>query len=425
MSPKSAASISRCEGDLNGSGVWHADQAWLGHRAENVLIEVENGRIKSVTEGAVAPAGAVQLHGWTIPGLANVHSHSFQHSLRGTSESGGGDFWEWRQQMYSAALNWDAAGYMEHSRRVFREMLQAGITAVGEFHYLHALGNELGKALTDAAAQEGIRITLIDACYLHGGVDGRALEGAQRSFSDGDADRWAQRMDSFEAGDGARIAAAIHSVRAVDPPSMRIVAAWARKRKAPLHVHLAEQPAEVDECLAVEGCTPTQLLEREGILGPDLTAVHAIHVNDEDVALLGRHQVSICACTTSERDLGDRVGLLHRLAAAGSSLCVGSDSNAVIDMLDEARGLELDQRRATGRRVLHQPVDLFRAATTGGMRALGWDAGELKAGMLADFVTIDHQRLVSRPLDLGYLMFGCSARDVVNVVVGGRKVVST
>jgi formiminoglutamate deiminase len=409
---------------VNDSGAWHADQAWLGHRAKDVLIEVENGRIKSVTEGAIPPAGAVRLHGWTIPGLANVHSHAFQSSLRGTTESGGGDFWEWRHQMYRAAQNWDAVDYVKHSRRVFREMLQAGITAVGEFHYLHALGNELGEALTHAAAQEGIRITLLDACYLHGGVDGRPLEGAQKSFSDGDADRWAQRMDSFGDGDGVRIGAAIHSVRAVDPPSMRIVAAWARKRKAPLHIHLAEQPAEVDECLAVEGCTPTQLLEREGILGPDLTAVHAIHVDAADIASLGRHKVSICACPTSERDLGDRVGLLHRLADAGSPLCVGSDSNAVIDMLEEARGLELDQRRATGRRVLHQPEDLLRAATIGGMRALGWEAGELKAGLLADFITLQPHGAGEGHLDAGYLVFGCSARDVVNVVVGGRTVVS-
>jgi formiminoglutamate deiminase len=410
---------------LNGSGAWHADQAWLGHPAEDVLIEVENGRIKSVTEGAIPPAGAVQLRGWTIPGLANVHSHAFQRRLRGNTESGGGDFWEWRQQMYGAVEGWNAADYMEHSRLVFREMLQAGITAVGEFHYLHALGNELGEALIHAAAQEGIRLTLIDSCYLHGGVDGRPLEGAQRSFSDGDADRWARRMDSLKGGEGACIGAAIHSVRAVDPPAMRIVAAWARERKAPLHIHLAEQPAEVDECIAVEGCTPTQLLDREGILGPDLTAVHAIHVDAEDIALLGRHKVSICACPTSERDLGDRVGLLHRLAEGGSPLCVGSDSNAVIDTLEEARALELDQRRATGRRVLHQPADLFRAATIDGMRALGWEAGELKPGMLADFITLDQPRLVHRrQLELGYLMFACSARDVVNVVVGGRTVVS-
>jgi formiminoglutamate deiminase len=304
-------------------------------------------------------------------------------------------------------------------------MLMAGITAVGEFHYLHAFGNELGEAVALAAAQEGIRLTLIDACYLQGGVDGRPLEGAQTSFSDGDVESWAARMDDFTVGDDVRVGAAIHSVRAVDAASMRKVAEWARKRKAPLHIHLAEQPAEVDECVALNGCTPTQLLERVGILGPDLTAVHAIHVDDTDIGLLGKNKVSIVACTTSERDLADRVGPLGRLAAAGSPISVGSDSNAVIDMLAEARGLELDQRRATGRRVHHQPADLFRAATIGGMRSLGWDAGELKAGMLADFITVDQPRLqMPRELDLGYLVFCCSGRDVTNVVVGGVTAVS-
>ena len=205
---------------------------------------------------------------------------------------------------------------------------------------------------------------------------------------------------------------------------MRIVADWARNRNAPLHIHLAEQPAEVEECVAVEGCTPTQLLEREGILGPDLTAIHAIHVDEDDIALLGGNSVSVCACTTSERDLGDRVGPLRQMAEAGSPLCVGSDSNAVIDSLEEARGLELDQRRATGRRVHHQPEELYRAASVNGMRALGWDSGELKPGMLADFVTLDADRLQGRELDLGYLMFCCSAKDVCNVVVGGRTLVS-
>lgn len=379
-----------------------------------------------MAEGAKAPAGATRLRGWTIPGLANVHSHAFQHVLRGATESGGGDFWEWRQQMYRAAEGWTQARYLEHCRGVYREMLHAGITAVGEFHYLHAQRNELGEAVALAAAQEGIRLTLIDACYLQGGVDGRPLEGAQRAFSDGDADAWAARMDDFTVGDDVRVGAAIHSVRAVDAPSMRKVAAWARKRHAPLHIHLAEQPAEVDECIAVNGCTPTQLLEREGILGPDLTAIHAIHVDEQDIALLGRHKVSIVACTTSERDLGDRVGPLGRLAVAGSAICVGSDSNAVIDMLEEARGLELDQRRATGRRVHHQPGDLFRAATINGMRALGWEGGELKAGMLADFVTIDPPRdAAKKDLDLGYLMFCRSAADVTNVVVGGKTVIAT
>jgi formiminoglutamate deiminase len=409
---------------LNGSGLWHADQAWLGHVADNVLVEVANGTITAVTEGVAAPADSVRLEGWTIPGLANVHSHAFQSLLRGTTESGAGDFWEWRQLMYRAAESFDPETYLKYGRHVFREMLDAGITAVGEFHYLHKYGNQMGEALLEAAALEGIRITLIDACYLRGGMDGRALDDVQQTFSDGDADRWAQRVDALKGSDGSRIAAAIHSVRAVDPRSMQTVAAWARERKAPLHVHLAEQPAEVEECLAAEGCTPAQLLERERILGRDLTAVHAIHLTDEDISLLGRRDVAICACTTTERDLGDRVGPIRGLVDAGSSLCLGSDSNAVIDLLEEARGVELDQRRATGRRILHQPEELFRAATVDGMRALGWNSGELKPGMLADFITIgQHAPILWRRLDVGYLVFSSSGRDVTNVVVGGKTVV--
>jgi len=396
---------------LNGSGLWLAEQAWLGFAAKDVLIEVEAGTIKSVTPHATPSPAATILSGWTIPGLANVHSHAFQHSLRGEVESGAGDFWAWRREMYRRT-EWDRADYFKYARAVFQEMLEAGITAVGEFHYLHRHGNELGHALIEAAAEVGIRITLIDACYMRGGLDGRPLDDAQQSFSDADVEHWAQRVDELKDGEGVRIAAAIHSVRAVDPSSMRTVAAWARKRGAPLHIHLAEQPAEVEECQAVEGCTPAELLEREGILGPDLTAVHAIHVDDHDIELLGSSQVSVCACSTTERDLGDR---------AGCPITVGSDSNAVIDILEEARALELDQRRATGRRVLHQPDDLLRAATANGMRALGWDAGDLRPGMLADFVTVEQRPHTTwRELDPAYLIYGHSACDVTNVVVGGR-----
>jgi formiminoglutamate deiminase len=387
----------------------------------NVLIDVEAGRIKSLEEGVPAGAGATLLKGWTVPGFANVHSHAFQRSLRGRAESGGRDFWEWRKQMYQAATRWDEQGYVDHCTSVFNEMLAAGITAVGEFHYLHALGNGLGHAVIEAARISGIRLTLIDACYLQGGVDGRPLDGAQLTFSDGDVERWATRVGDLPEREGVRIAAAIHSVRAVDPASMRVVAEWARKHDAPLHVHLAEQPAEVDECRAAYGCTPAELLEREGILGQDLTAVHAIHVDERDIALLGRHHVSVCACTTSERDLGDRVGPMRGLAEAGCRMTVGSDSNAVIDMIEEARGLELDQRRATGVRVLHQPDELLLAATADGMRALGWESGELTPGKLADFVTLDR---AAGDMDAGDLIFAASGRDVINVVVGGKTVYS-
>ena len=407
---------------MNGSGKWHAEQAWRGRHAANVLIEVENGRIKSIEEDVFAPHDAIRLRGWTIPGMANAHSHAFQRLLRGEIESGGGDFWEWRDRMYRFT-DWLPADYFKHARLVFREMLEAGITAVGEFHYLHGHGNELGEALIDAAREEGIRITLIDACYLRGGLDGRPLDPDQMSFSDGDADAWARRVDDMSDTDGARIAAAIHSVRAVDPESMRIVATYARERRIPLHIHLAEQPAEVEECMEVEGCTPAQLLDREGILGPDLVAIHAIHLDEGDVARVGQNQVGVCACPTTERDLGDRVGSPSALVRAGCPLSVGSDSNAVIDMLEEARGLELDQRRALGRRVIHQPEELFNAATSGGMRALGWEAGELKPGMLADFVTLEQPLSLWRELSASYVVYGFSGRDVTNVVVGGETVV--
>lgn len=405
---------------MNGSGLWHASWAWVGRPAKDVLLEVENGRFKTVTDNVARPAQATALLGCTLPGFANAHSHAFQAVLRGRAESGGGNFWEWRDAMFRAAGGWGAPDYRLHCTLVFREMLNAGITAVGEFHYLHALGNELGLAVIEAAKEVGIRLTLIDACYLRGGLDGRALEGNQRTFSDGDAERWAKRVDALKDEDGVRIAAAIHSVRAVDPASMRTVAQWARGRGAPLHIHLAEQQAEVDECLAVEGCSPVRLLEREGILGADLTAVHAIHVDARDISMLGGRGTSVCACSTTERELGDRVGPLQALAAAGCMLSTGSDSNAVIDPFEEARGLELDQRRATGRRVLHQPEDLLRAATVGGMRSLGWDSGELRAGALADFIEVTPRQ----ERDASGIVFGLSARDVTTVVVGGRTVVS-
>src|ERR1700687_5234879 len=269
---------------MNGSGWWHAEQAWLGDGAQDVLSEVEPGRIRSVPEGTPPRQGVNILRESTMPALATVHSHAFQHMLRGAVESGGADFWEWRTEMYRRT-DWVWADYYRYARLVFQEMLEAGITAVGEFHYLHRHGNELGEALIQAASEVGIRITLIDACYLRGGFGGTPLDPVQQSFSDGDADRWAAGGDKLEGEPGVRIGAAIHSVRAVDPASMRTVAAWARKRHAPLHIHRGEQPSESEECKTEEGCTRVTVLKREGILGPDLTAWHAIHVSEHDVSL--------------------------------------------------------------------------------------------------------------------------------------------
>ena len=370
---------------------WHAELAWLGPErgvAERVLVEVEGERIAAVTEGVDPPAGATRLAGVTIPGLANGHSHAFHRALRGRTHRGRGDFWSWRELMYSIAGALDPDRYLELATATYAEMALAGITAVGEFHYLHhdpagrpyADPNQMGEVLVEAAGRAGVRLTLIDTCYLRAGLDGRPLAGAQVRFGDGDAGAWAERAGALRERPGLRVAAAIHSVRAVDPAAMATVAAWAADRDAPLHLHLSEQRAENESCLAATGRTPAALASSAGVLGPRTTAVHATHLTAGDVALLGATRTTACLCPTTERDLADGVGPARALADAGSPLCLGSDSHAVIDLFEEARAVELDERLATEQRGHHHPADLLTAATGSGMDALGWDAGRLAPG---------------------------------------------
>jgi formiminoglutamate deiminase len=415
---------------------WHAELAWLGPGrgvAERVLIEVEGERIASVTEGADPPPGANRLAGITIPGLANGHSHAFHRALRGRTHRQGGDFWTWRELMYQVAGVLDP--YLELATATYAEMALAGITAVGEFHYLHhdpagrpyADPNAMGEALAEAARRAGVRLTLIDICYLRAGLDGRPLAGAQVRFGDGDAGAWAERAGAFRERPRVRVAAGIHSVRAVDERAMATVAAWAAGRGAPLHLHLSEQPAENQACLAATGRTPAALAEGAGVLGPRTTAVHATHLTDEDVGRLGASGTAVCLCPTTERDLADGVGPARALADAGSPLCLGTDSNAVVDLFEEARAVELDERLVTGRRGLHDPAGLLAAATAAGMDALGWDAGPLAPGRLADLVTVDlgSVRLAgTRPAEaVDQVVFAATAADVTSVVVSGRQVV--
>jgi formiminoglutamate deiminase len=294
----------------------------------------------------------------------------------------------------------------------------------------------MGKVLLAAAADAGIRITLLDTCYLAGGI-GRPLEAAQERFSDGTAAGWAERVTALEAEMSgtpgvARLGAAVHSVRSVPEDQLDVVGEWASARRAPLHVHVSEQPAENQASLAAYGCTPTELLDRHGLLGPGTIAIHATHVTPDDIRRLGASRTGICMCPTTERDLADGVGPAHELAAAGSPLNVGSDSHAVIDLFEEARAVELDSRLITGQRGQHAPADLLVAATVGGARALGWsDTGRLAAGCLADFATV---RLNGVALAgavkadgrdaTAALVFAATAADVDTVVVGGVPVVS-
>jgi formiminoglutamate deiminase len=403
--------------------------------AERVLIEVDGERIASVTEGADPSPGADRLEGITVPGLANGHSHAFHRALRGRTHRQGGDFWSWRELMYQVAAVLDPDGYLELATAAYAEMALAGITAVGEFHYLHhdpagrpyADPNAMGEAVAEAARRAGVRLTLIDTCYLRAGLDGQPLAGAQVRFGDGDADAWAARAGAFRERPGVRLAAGIHSVRAVDEPAMATVAAWAAARGAPLHLHLSEQPAENQACLAATGRTPAALAGATGVLGPRTTAVHATHLTDEDVARLGASGTTVCLCPTTERDLADGVGPARALADAGSPLCLGTDSNAVVDLFEEARAVELDERLVTGRRGHHDPAALLAAATAAGMDALGWDAGQLAPGRLADLVTVGPGSVrlagIRPPEAVDQLVFAATAADVTSVVVSGRQVV--
>jgi len=412
------------------------ENAWLGgERAESgVLLELDGERIADVSTVPVAPPGARRLAGLTIPGLANAHSHAFQRALRGRAQSGPGTFWTWREQMYRLAGTIDPDRYRALARATFAEMALAGVTVVGEFHYLHhapggapyADPNEMGRAIIDAAAAAGLRLTLIDACYLRGGVD-TPLAGAQERFGDGDADEWAARASALEATSAARVGAAIHSVRAVAADEARTVAAWAEARDAPLHGHLSEQQAENEACLAAYGMTPTALLDSAGALGARFTAVHATHVTADDIALLAGAEATCCICPTTERDLADGVGPARELAAAGATLALGSDSHAVIDLLEEARAVELDERLVTGERGRHRAAALLAAATEGGCRSVGWpEAGRIEVGALADLATIslDTPRTAGADDPLAAVVYAAGAADVRNVIVGGRTVVS-
>lgn len=417
--------------------IYFAEYAWVDAAVRSgVVIEVADGRITAVREGAaVPPPGAEVLRGLTVPGLANAHSHAFHRALRGTTQEGSGTFWTWRDIMYGVAGRLDPDGYLALARAVYAEMALAGITCVGEFHYLHhAPGgtpyhdpNAMGEALITAAEQAGIRITLLDTCYLSSGF-GAAPDGHQLRFSDGDADAWAARASALGERGHARVGAAIHSVRAVPAGQLATVAGWADERGAPLHVHLGEQTAENDACLEAHGRTPTRLLAEHGVLGPRTSAVHATHLTGEDIRLLGGSSTTICMCPTTERDLADGIGPAADLARAGSPLSLGSDSHAVIDMFEEARAMELNERLRTRRRGHWSAAQLLRAATEDGHASLGWhEAGRLEAGALADFTTValDSVRTAGPPPGLGAetAVYAATGADVRHVVVGGRAVV--
>jgi formiminoglutamate deiminase len=419
------------------------ERAWVdGAVHDEVYVEIEGGRFVAVEvlghspgfSGLATPekprnprrtGDSSRLPGLTLPGLANCHSHAFHRALRGRTQRERGTFWTWREQMYAVAERLDPDTYLVLARATYREMVAAGITSVGEFHYLHHQPdgtpyedpNEMGRALIEAATQAGLRITLLDTCYLSSGF-GDPPQGVQRRFSDGTADSWAERIKDLHD-----TAAAIHSVRAVPDDQLATIVEAASGK--PLHVHLSEQTKENDACVAAYGATPTQLLADHGVLGPLTSAVHATHLTDDDIDHLGTTRTYACFCPTTERDLGDGVGPSRALLRAGSPLTLGSDSHAVIDLFEEMRAVELDERLATWERGHWSAAELLHAATTDGHASLGGnDAGAIAVGNRADLVTLDTTtpRTAGTGGDEHTAVFAATAADVAQVVADGRVV---
>jgi len=418
------------------------ERAWVdGAVQDDVLVEIEDGRFTSVTPGGAprhlseeisanqsrVPRSSgefARLPGLTIPGLANCHSHAFHRALRGRTQRERGSFWTWRDQMYDVAGRLDPDTYLELATVTYREMVAAGITCVGEFHYLHHQPdgspyddpNEMGLVLIEAARRAGLRITLLDTCYLSSGF-GKPPEGPQVRFSDGDVDAWVERVTAIGSPDHTRIGGAYHSVRAVPLDQMK------RYTAAPLHIHLSEQVAENEQCLAAYGMTPTQVFAEAGHLTEHNTLVHATHLTEDDIRIIGEARTFACFCPTTERDLGDGIGPSRALHAAGTPLTLGSDSHAVIDLFEEMRALELDERLATQERGHWTAPELLGAATR--HDSLHWDdAGAIAVGRRADLVTIatDRVRTAGTGADEHTAVFAAAAEDVIQVVADGRAV---
>jgi formiminoglutamate deiminase len=421
------------------SSVLAVDHAWLGGEdlAPNVRFTISEGRIESIE--AADGRGADSIAGIAFPGLVSAHSHAFHRALRGRTHRIGGDFWAWRNPMYELAGRLTPDRYEALAAAVFGEMLRAGITTVGEFHYVHHRPdgtpyedpNAMQGALLAAADRTGIRITLLDTLYLTADVDGSALAPEQRRFSDGTSAAWSSRVRALAGSvtsERAKVGVAAHSVRAVPGHDLEVVFRLSDELVCPLHIHVSEQPAENEACLAAHQMTPVAWLEDHGLLVSRTTLVHATHTTEADRDLIARSGAGVCLCPTTEADLGDGTGPASEYRALGVPLSLGSDSNAVVDILEEARRVEHHDRLRLRRRGVHSPAALLRSATFEGARALGWDSGRLEPGALADIVVVDPEHLDLSGFDLvngvATLVMAATRASVTHVLVGGETVLS-
>ena len=422
---------------------WLPDLIYVDGRFQSgraVLCD-SGGSIVEITDN---PGDAIRLSGRAmLPGMVNAHSHAFQRAIRGRTEHRSqhstDSFWTWREQMYAAANSLEPEDIYDVSRMAFLEMALTGITAVGEFHYLHHSRNGspysdpnlLEREVIRAARDVGIRIALLRVAYARAGYQIEP-NPQQVRFIEDTPDLYLKNLEQLldVNDDMAWIGVAPHSVRAVPLDYLKTIVAFANERALPVHMHVAEQPAEVEACIVEHGRSPVALLETEGLLSKRFTAVHAIHVTPKAIAALARNGALVCACPTTERNLGDGVVPVDAYFDAGVRVALGSDSQIQIDLLEDARELEYHLRLRKMERNVLAPMlaqRLFDCATVNGAASIGFDGGRITPGAPADFFTVDlnDPSIAGASVDdlLTNIVFSLSQRAVRDVVVAGKRIV--
>ena len=406
---------------------------------DGVRLEAADGCWATVTAGVEPSAGDVLLD-CVIPGIVNAHSHAFQRALAGHTEqrppAGRDSFWSWRQRMYALAAAVDADALRVVARQLYAEMLQAGYTAVAEFHYLHRdgaakKGSAMRDALIAAASDTGIRLRYIPVLYERAGFESPEPTADQRRFVL-TVDEYLEHVEAAAAA-GVATGAGVHSLRAVRPASVAAVAAHARRHGLPVHVHVAEQRREVNECLASYGRRPVRWLLENCDVDAQWCLVHATHVDVDESAALAASGAVVCLCPSTEANLGDGVFPLQRYLGAGGRIAIGSDSHVSINPFEELRWLEYGQRLVAEERNIaadaggHTGSGLFRLALEGGAAAAGEKAG-LVPGAPADLVELsrDDPMLAGHDDDsrIDALVFSGFRLPIDRVMAAGRWVVS-
>lgn len=416
---------------------------------ENGAIDIQNGKILAVHHQPspdytiqTTDLGNVAL----IPGMINTHSHSFQRAIRGRTEYRSAahlddNFWSWRQQMYDAALTFSPEQVHAAAALTFLEMLMAGITTVGEFHYLHhqpdgtpyADPNELAHRVIAAAEHVGIRIALLRVAYNRAGFQ-KTTDPRQRRFIEPDIDTYLHRFENLQKHHHTNplvtVGLAPHSIRAVPRTWLASLADYNATHNLPLHIHACEQRVELTESQAEYNLSPIELLADLGLLGPKTTLVHATHLSPADLDLMQANQPTVCACPTTERNLGDGFLPALELTNRNIPIALGSDSQANIDPFEEMRLTEYHERLRLERRNILSPQPantLFPMATQNGTRALALNTGKLQPGHHADFSTInlDHITLIGTTPQtlLTDLTLSTTPAAIHDVFVAGRQLI--